>query len=335
MVKLSASKIDTYNSCSWVYYSQYILNTPRSQNDGAKRGDVTHIVLECLINKRHQRNVDVILAAKSIKADKGVWMLVRKHCKRLEIWDKENVSLINRFILVGLLNNFYGDASVKKILPEQQFTITVDQEDKKYCINGFIDKIFVRQDNTGAVFIEIFDYKTSKEKFEGEKKDFNIQDYIYNIAVRNLFPEAKDYKFSFLFLKFPKDPWVHQTKLDDEDVEGFEYYLTDLTQKLENFSFKDAKANCAAKKGWPKPGEGFVGMAKCGRATYAGQLKKDGNPMWCCELKFPFTYYVLINKKGEIADSKHEMKDLKEKEGFKIKRMEYKGCWWFNKKNYE
>ena len=65
-VKLSASRIDTYKICSWLYYAQYIQKIPRSTNDGAKRGDVSHIVLECLLNPRHRYKVEKILNKKSI-----------------------------------------------------------------------------------------------------------------------------------------------------------------------------------------------------------------------------------------------------------------------------
>lgn len=330
MVNLSASKIDTYNTCSWLYYALYHLNLPRSQNEGAKRGDVTHIILESLINPRHKKNFDRILAAKSIRADKAVWRLTRKHCKRLGIWDTDNVKMVNGFVMVALEHNFYGDSSVKKTLPEKAFMIKVEEEDKKYCINGYIDKIFIKESKTGAIFVEIYDYKTSKEKFAGDKATFNIQDYVYNIAARHLFPEAQDYNFCFLFLKFADDPLVRQKKLSDDQVEGFEYILTDLTEELEKFDMSKAKKNLAAAKGWPKPGAGFGGLAKCGYAKFPGDANKEGKPYYYCEAKFAQDYYVVVNKDGVVVGSSAKKDELDAAKG-KIEKRHYKGCPYFNK----
>lgn len=330
--KLSASRIDTYNICSWLYWALYHLKIPRSENDGAKRGTVTHLVLELLLKDRHKPNFDRIVSAKSIKGDKAIYKLIRKHCEKFKIWDIENVSLINKFILVGLKNDFFGNKSVKKILPEQEFTISVDDKEsgKKYCITGFIDKIFIKESKTKATFIEIFDYKTSSEKFEGEKADFNIQDYIYNIAARNLFPEAEDYSFNFLFLKFPKDPLVKQKKLEDDDVEGFEYYLTELQSNIDNFDEKLARSNFAADKGYPK--EGFSGLLKCGYGKFPGHIKPTtGEPYYVCEAKWPFDFWVVENEKGEIVDSAKDPSLLKTKNGQTIKKKRYEGCPKFNK----
>jgi len=42
---LSASRIKTAQSCSWLYWSKYKLKLPENGNDGARRGTVCHNVL--------------------------------------------------------------------------------------------------------------------------------------------------------------------------------------------------------------------------------------------------------------------------------------------------
>ena len=37
LVRLSASRIKTLQSCSWSYYSNYVLKLPQTNNSGAMR----------------------------------------------------------------------------------------------------------------------------------------------------------------------------------------------------------------------------------------------------------------------------------------------------------
>ena len=73
---------------------------------------------------------------------------------------------------------------------------------------------------------------------------------------------------------------------------------------------------------------GFAGRVVCGRADYAGQLKKDGTPMWHCPFKFPRDYYVLVNEKGDWVASADERETLvgRAKNGLKIEKAKYEGC---------
>jgi hypothetical protein len=49
---LSASRIKTLETCSWVYWLNYHAKVPQSQNDGALRGTICHTIFELLLNKR-------------------------------------------------------------------------------------------------------------------------------------------------------------------------------------------------------------------------------------------------------------------------------------------
>ena len=60
-VALSASRIKTLEKCSWSYWCNYILKLPDKSNDGASRGNVVHLVLECLAQKKRKPYVDIIL----------------------------------------------------------------------------------------------------------------------------------------------------------------------------------------------------------------------------------------------------------------------------------
>jgi len=64
----------------------------------------------------------------------------------------------------------------------------------------------------------------------------------------------------------------------------------------------------------------------CGFAKRKGQLKKNGDPMWHCEYKFPYDYYALTDKNGKTLKTAFKKKDLTLKEGQKITKKHYEGC---------
>ena len=61
LVKLSASRIKTLQSCSWMYYCNYNLKLPQKNNSGAMRGTVAHLIFEVLANPRHEHYVKQIV----------------------------------------------------------------------------------------------------------------------------------------------------------------------------------------------------------------------------------------------------------------------------------
>ena len=116
--------------------------------------------------------------------------------------------------------------------------------------------------------------------------------------------------------------------MDEDELDGFEYFLTEVQQIINNFNIDVASKNLAYDKGYLGRDEGFAGRVVCGRAEYAGQLKKNGAPMWHCPFKFAREYYVLVDKDGVRVASADLKKDLKEKEtkGLKIEKAKYGGC---------
>ena len=90
---------------------------------------------------------------------------------------------------------------------------------------------------------------------------------------------------------------------------------------------KDATANFAAFKGWPTDGS-FSKKLLCGFAKQKGQLKKDGNPMWHCGMKFDFYYYQFFKKDGSLTFTcfEEDFDESKIPEGGSYELRYYKGC---------
>lgn len=291
---LSASRIKTLETCSWVYWNNYHAKVPQSQNDGALRGTICHTVFELLLNKRHLKNYKRIIKKNAIDGDKGVDKLVKKLSAKVKL-DESNYKLLNDMILVGLKNDFFGEGG-EIVKPEYDFDIT--NEEPKYHIKGFIDKpIKIKKE------MHIVDYKSSKYKFRGDDLEANIQAMMYSLASKKLWPKLKPI-VKFLFLRFPKQP-IQELIFTDEQIKGFEHYLEHINDYINKFNEESARANFAVdsqKNKW---------MCQVGG--------------WKCPYKDPYKYYVKVNEKGEVVETSLEnnFKDIK---GFKVETRDYEGC---------
>lgn len=307
-VVLSASRIKTFQDCSWLYYCKYVLRLPDKVGAGAVRGNIVHLVLELLLNKRHKKHYNLLTKEKSIFASKAIHRLIVKHAKKHEVNDEENMKLIDSMVLVGLSLDFFCKGA-KEVLPEEAFKYSTDA----YSITGYIDKIAVYNDSS----VNILDYKTNKAKFDGNDMDGNLQALMYSLVTykqKHVIPQIK-----FLFLRFPKSPELPAIKCTEEELQGFEHYLAYLNGYLSNFTIYKATANYAfnnKENRW-----------LCGFAREPGQFTKLGKPMWGCPFKWPFSYFALVDKEtDEVKKTSLDMKSLKETETTKIVYKTYAGC---------
>jgi len=298
-VKLSASRIKTAQSCSWIYWTKYKQKLPDTNNDGARRGTVCHNVFELLSKQKTKTQFNKVVKAKDPFASKAVKDLIMSDATELGVTDEDNMTMIKEMILNGLSCNFHGEAL--GVPDEAHAELDFEIEQNGYHIRGFIDQLFLYKDKKIAI---IRDYKTSKKMFEGKEKEDNLQDYMYCLAVKHLFPEYVNRTSEFLFLKFDlnKNGLMKMEPIEEDDLEGFELQLASVQNYLENFNENDAVANFAADKGFPSDGS-FGGKLQCGFAKEKGQLKKDGTVMWHCPYKFDFFYAEIKDKDGEFVSS--------------------------------
>lgn len=347
LMPLSASRIKTAQSCSWSYWANYVLKVPDSSNDGAKRGWICHLIFELLGDPRHKSTYDEIILRDSVFECPPVRRLIQYHARRLGVNDVDNLKLIDNMTLAGLHFDFFGERRgvPHESISEQEFNITVDEENKLYRLRGFIDKLFLYKDKKLAV---IRDFKTSKSVFKGSELDDNLQDLIYTLAVKKLFPDFTSREVEFLFVKFDLNSTgtVKMKDLSLEELEGLEFQLTRIQDFLENFDEYDAVSDLAANKyqenrGYPPDGS-FGGLLKCGKDGYKiskGQplLDKNGDKVvaYICPHRKPMDYYVLKNADGKIIKSVFKEDKNKitpnEKEGETVELFSYQGCPHWNK----
>ena len=329
---LSASRIKTAESCSWLYWCKYKLNLPDKSNDGAKRGSICHLIFEVLGLPKRKKYFNKIIKTQDVFCVPSIKKLILKHAVREGVSDDENVQLMKEMIFNGLTYDFFGKDLGKPTedYSEKDFLITENNGDIKYKIRGFIDKLFLYKRKKFAI---IRDFKTSKSVFKGKDYTDNLQDLMYSLAVKKMFPEYSTRVSEFLFLKFDLDEnsnnsgLVKMKPLDNDELHGFELQLSEIQRYLDNFTIKDAKRNYAAYKGFPKDGS-FSGKLLCGFATKKGELKIDGDPKWHCPMKFDFFYYKVFDEKGDLHSSVFE-EDFDEKslpENFTYEIKYYEGC---------
>lgn len=324
---LSASRIKTLTSCSWLYWCKYKLKLPEGSNDGARRGSVCHLIFDVLGNKRHKKHFTKIIKKQDAFASKPVKRLILKESKKLGVDDEENLDSIKEMILAGLNYDFFGlnIGRPTKAISEYEFKVEKDDGDKKYNIYGFIDKLFLYKNQKRAI---VRDFKSSKKTFEGKEISDNLQDWLYCLAVKEDFSEYLNRNSEFIFLKFMDQSKgvLKMESISDLELDAFEYELTEYQKLIDNFDIKQAKSNFAANADFPK--KGFSGPLLCGFAKHKGQLKKDGSPMWHCAFKFPFKYISIINNNGEIIKNVFEedfTEDMIPENGMYIEN-KYEGC---------
>jgi hypothetical protein len=219
-------------------------------------------------------------------------------------------------IMVGLKTNFFVDNEVL-IGSEKRFKYK--NENPKYLLYATMDKVNETDKN-----IIIYDWKSSKKKYEGEDKESNLQSLIYSLISTKIWPNKQPI-IRFVFLQYPEDPII-ELSYDLATLKGFEYYLAQQQEKIEKFTLKDAESNFAADKEIPKTGE-FKGRLSCGFSKYKGQLKKDGNLMWACPFKWDFNYYkIKENNKLLYCVLEEDLSKTQLKDGQIVEKMTYKGC---------
>lgn len=319
-----------------------MLKLPDKSNDGASKGWICHLAFEVLGNTRRMGYYEQVVKEGTIWNIESVSRMVKKHAVRLGVDDEENIADIDKMIVCGLRYDFLGEESgkISEAFSEKDFSLKVDEGEKRYNIRGFIDKLFLYEDKSAV----IRDFKTSKQKFKGKEISDNMQDLMYCLAVKKMFPKYKSVS-EFLFLKFelekdvfgtPGNGVIRMKELEEDVLEGFEHELTGVQNYLENFSEEDANSNFAADKSYPKDGT-FGGPLSCGKDGFKiskGEpvLDKKGEPIkaFICAFRKPFEYFALIDGEGNIRKSVYledEMELIRiKKEGETIEKREYSGC---------
>lgn len=320
---LSYSKITTFKTCSWLAWAHYHLFLPREHNEGSAIGDAAHRIVECLAAPKREKLTNSILTTK--KWPVSILRLGKIVLKKNGFYSKENLKKTLVFVSRFVRYDFHFAGSSYILPAEQKFKL----KENSYILTGFIDRAAIFEKN-GEKYIVIRDAKTQKENFTNEELEFSIQGLSYLLAAKKMFPDINIEKswVEFVMLAHPDNFVRKVTGVDDEALEGFEYMLGEWQKTVDQFNEQKATQDMAASKGWPKKGEPFGGLAKCGYGKFPGHIKPStGEPYYVCSAKWPFDYYVLKDSSGKVLTSKMEKPD----DGQNWELVSYEGCPAWNK----
>ena len=302
-VYLSASRNETFQTCSALYAAKYLAKIPDPVGEAARRGSVAHDTLEILLNPRHDAIYrDAILHDTCLETP-ALKRVIERYAVRYNVPDAKSLTTIDEFIMTALKNDFRGVKGTYKAMPEQAFEIQIDRGDgRKLAIKGFIDQLFFVRDETGE-WLDIKDFKTGA-MFRQDKIDYPVQAMMYLLASRHLFPQFKRRRFRFQFVK-GKNQYV-QCDVTDAQLDGFEWILSDLQLAMDGFTMENAMDNTKAAKGE--------------RCFLYGQE---------CKAKHPLSFYALVDAKGNTLGTAMTEAELTVKEGQTIEPRKWAGCPYF------
>ena len=171
-LRLSASRLDTYDDCPLRYAYEYVLHVHRDAGVQAGLGSVFHEVLaEFLDPERTEprtREALMALASERWRDDIARYRPQAEEARRdyysmLDMWWEAEGALIEQKLGPDVLD------------VERRFSIEVGP----HTVNGFIDRIDRADDGTG---IRIVDYKTGKKEPSADDMADNLQLAVYHLA---------------------------------------------------------------------------------------------------------------------------------------------------------
>ena len=323
---LSYSKTKSFTSCSALYYYTYLYEPrlPRSENTGALLGGVVHEVAEVLgnLNRRHRPLVNKIVSIGEVT--KPIRRLFEIKLKKVNILSEENLEKCIKYLICYLKHDFWFDGADFLLPPEYEFNIKTDT----LWIKGFLDRAAIYKDVSGIYYTKILDLKTQKNLFTEDELNNSVQGLSYLMAVKDKYPQIDLLKSTVEFIMVAHDQkQVFQLK-DINQYNDFIAKMEDYQVKIDSFDKTKIKTNLAWAKGFPTD-KTFSGRLVCGiGCNKAGELKKDGiTPKYHCSFRFPFYYYVGLDKEGKEV---YRNKDKPKNKELKIERRYFGGCVAFN-----
>jgi len=199
--KFSPSKLDTYKDCPRRYRYRYVDKISRDvKSVEAFLGGCVHKAFEGLYTGLlHGKRMTCAEAIQVFEAEwEAGWSedVVIRH-KEYAAADWKNIGRDCVRTYYQANDPFDRDKTVEV---EKRIGFSLEAAGQPYRIEGFIDRLALAPD--GA--FEIHDYKTSRTLPTQQDKDQDRQLAIYELAVRDSWPDAKEVRLIWHFVRFGK-----------------------------------------------------------------------------------------------------------------------------------
>lgn len=196
--KFSPSKLNTYKDCPRRYAYRYIDRIPRDvQSVEAFVGSCVHKALEGLyeavLHGKILPEAAVIgIFDKEWAAEWSADIIIRDKDYSPDNWKEVGRQCVRSYY--GAHAPFEKD---KTVAIEKRVGFPIAASGESYRIEGFVDRLALAAD--GA--FEIHDYKTAKNLPTQQDADRDWQLGIYDLAVRQAWPEAKDVRLVWHYVR--------------------------------------------------------------------------------------------------------------------------------------
>ena len=214
-MKISFSSFDTYSRCPLQYKFRYLDRIPIAKKPELDFGSLMHSIVENALKK------DPIIPAieESIKLyNEGFTTIVFKDQRQKDQYHGVGLEIIKTFyktLTPGLRDT---------IATEKRFYLPLND---RHTLSGAIDRI----DKLPFGAYEVIDYKTNFKPKTQQDIDRDKQLGIYQLAVKQLWPEAKDVRLSMYFLK--PDLKLTTTR-QESDIKTLKEEIITTADKIEN-----------------------------------------------------------------------------------------------------
>jgi putative RecB family exonuclease len=199
--KFSPSKLDVYKNCARRYQYRYVDKiSRRRKTPETVVGTAVHAAFEELYQLVSGGRIPALAEVQALyeKALSAEWdETVALKDARFTRDDWKNVG-------TGCVELYYGAhapfSEDRTVAVEKRVGFSLTVEDREYRIEGFVDRLSLAPD--GA--FEIHDYKTAKSLPNQEHADADWQLALYEIAVRREWPDAKDVRLKWHYVRHGK-----------------------------------------------------------------------------------------------------------------------------------
>lgn len=214
---MSASSLNTYETCPQKYFIKYILNIQDTVGAAAFVGKIVHKVLECmaLCHKNKIEFVDKEIGQISFVDYKSESFITSLIVRTFEHYNKEFNGLLDKSHMKDCIklvnkvltfkNGLYNPINLNIVDAEQVFELELNTLwCKELKLRGVIDLVTSPMDG----IVEIIDYKSGrrfdwlakKEKnFENLVNDLQLQIYFY--AAKKLYPNINNFIITIIYIK--------------------------------------------------------------------------------------------------------------------------------------
>lgn len=226
--KFSPSKLSTYKECPRRYQYRYVDKIKRdAQSVEAFLGSCVHKAFEDLYQGlMFGKKMEVASVLKVFEAqwDEG-WsdkIVVRGQEHSPEDWKNIGRQCVREYYAAH--DPFEENKTVEV---EKRIGFPLEVAGQEYRIEGFIDRLALAKDGS----FEIHDYKTSRTLPTQQDKDQDWQLPIYEIAVRHAWPDTKQVRLIWHYVRFGKALVSTRTP---EALEGLKNEIASLIEAIKH-----------------------------------------------------------------------------------------------------